>query len=523
MIKGALFDIDDTLYSHVLKAVPKATLKALDKLREKGIKTGICTSRVSAEMGNFPDELWNRIDCKILGTGAITMIEDEYYKAYTIDRKLVRRYTDYFREKNISYDYTDLNGDLFYWGDQDRVNEGRYLKLASGKVMFKEYEDEDITTLFFFEASDEEYEYIQNIDPEIQISRWGNSGNICAKLVDKSFGLLKFCQMYSFTTDEVVAAGDGGNDDVMLAMAGIGIATDDAKENTKKAADYICEKPIEDGGLYDALVDLKIIEEDRYSPKMFVFDYDSTLYDHKMKMMHENTLKSLKELKRNGYKLCLNSSRSIAECVNIPEQIKDMMDAVILSNGAYIIKDKEVKVTYLEDELVRRVIDYFDHNDITYRYVLGNGTGYLNRHDDDKEALFYRLYRMIPEIKKYEGERVIHFLYYCDEEKYREISGLAAQAENCFLYLAGEISPKGKTKGKGMHEVMKEYGFSEDEVCAFGDGGNDVDMMRMAGLGIAMGNGKRECKDAADYIAADISDDGLYKALRHFGFVGDLG
>ena len=41
MIKGALFDIDDTLYSHKIKAVPSLTLKALDKLREKGIKIGV--------------------------------------------------------------------------------------------------------------------------------------------------------------------------------------------------------------------------------------------------------------------------------------------------------------------------------------------------------------------------------------------------------------------------------------------------------------------------------------------------
>ena len=57
MIKGALFDIDDTLYSHELHAVPKATLKALDKLRAKGIKIGICTSRVAAEMLEIPEEL----------------------------------------------------------------------------------------------------------------------------------------------------------------------------------------------------------------------------------------------------------------------------------------------------------------------------------------------------------------------------------------------------------------------------------------------------------------------------------
>jgi len=519
MIKGALFDIDDTLYSHTLNRVPGATLKALDKLKEKGIKIGICTSRVNAEMGSFPEELWNRIDCKVLGTGAITMIEDRYYKAYTIDRELVKKYTDYFNERHINYDYTDINGDLYYWGNPDYVNKGRYLKMAGGKVMFKEYEDEDITNLFFFEATDEEYEHIQTIDPDIQISRWGNSGNICAKLVDKSFGLLKFCQMYSLTTDEVVAAGDGGNDDVMLEMAGIGIATDDAKDNTKKAADYICDKSIEDGGLYDALVDLKIIDEDRYEPKMFVFDYDSTLYDHKEGKIQENTLKALKELKENGKILCLNTSRSLAECINIPEEIKQMMNTIILSNGAMIITGNESKTTYINDEEVKKIIDYCDRNKLTYRYVLGNGTGYLNKHDEDKENLFYRLYRMIPDIKKYEGEKIIHLLIYADFDGQHEISEIIQESEICYLGLACEVSPKGYTKGSATLMVMEGYGLKREETCAFGDGGNDIEMIKAAGLGVAMGNGRQELKNEADYIAHDISDDGLYRTMKHFGFV----
>jgi len=173
----------------------------------------------------------------------------------------------------------------------------------------------------------------------------------------------------------------------------------------------------------------------------------------------------------------------------------------------------------LDDDLVKNVINYFDNNDITYRYVLDNGVGYLNRHDEDKEMLFYRLYNMIPEVKKYEGERIIHLLYYSDDVQHREIVKLATNAENCYMGLASEISPKDRSKGTGMYDVMNDYGFKKDEVCAFGDGGNDIEMLKMAGLGIAMGNGRQECKDAADYIADDISKDGLYKAIKHFGFL----
>ena len=103
MIKGALFDIDNTLFSHRLGRVPKATIKALRKLRAKGIKTGICTSRAIAEMSSIPSYLLDLIDCKIIGTGAITMIDDKYFKSYTLDHEYVKAYVKYFKENGLSY------------------------------------------------------------------------------------------------------------------------------------------------------------------------------------------------------------------------------------------------------------------------------------------------------------------------------------------------------------------------------------------------------------------------------------
>ena len=125
MIKGILFDIDDTLFSHETDQVPRQTLKALDKLKEKGYKLGVCTSRIAAEMGRFPRDFLDRFDCKIVGTGATTIVEGDYFKSYTIDINKARAYTDYFEQHDISYHYADINGDVYYWGDLDEVNNGR--------------------------------------------------------------------------------------------------------------------------------------------------------------------------------------------------------------------------------------------------------------------------------------------------------------------------------------------------------------------------------------------------------------
>ena len=309
---------------------------------------------------------------------------------------------------------------------------------------------------------------------------------------------------------------------MMLEMAGIGIATDDAKENTKASADYVCRKSIEDGGLYDALVDLKIIEEDLFEPKMFSFDLDSTLFDHKYCRISDLTVRSLKALKEKGMILCLNTSRSYEELYNIPAEVLDLMDDLCLLDGAYIRSRTGCDVAYLKEENVRRIISFMDERGITYRYCTDDGKGYLNQQDENKEALFFRLYRMIPEIKKYGGEKVVQFLYYATGEL-REQTIAMAKEESCFLLnFGGEISPAGTSKGEGMLKIAGKYGISRENICAFGDSYNDIDMLQKAGLGIAMGNGQRECKDAADYVAEDISEEGFYKALLHFGFIDEL-
>ena len=69
----------------------------------------------------------------------------------------------------------------------------------------------------------------------------------------------------------------------------------------------------------------------------------------------------------------------------------------------------------------------------------------------------------------------------------------------------------------GIEKVLAHYGIDRSETMAFGDGENDVDMFRVVGTAVCMGNGCQEAKDAADYVTDDIDNDGIWKALVHFG------
>ena len=64
--------------------------------------------------------------------------------------------------------------------------------------------------------------------------------------------------------------------------------------------------------------------------------------------------------------------------------------------------------------------------------------------------------------------------------------------------------------------MIRAHGIDLAETMAFGDGQNDIEMLRHAGIGVAMGNAADEVKRSADYVTTGVDRAGIAKALRHF-------
>ncbi|GAA6292156.1 Cof-type HAD-IIB family hydrolase [Enterocloster asparagiformis] len=83
-----------------------------------------------------------------------------------------------------------------------------------------------------------------------------------------------------------------------------------------------------------------------------------------------------------------------------------------------------------------------------------------------------------------------------------------------------EIIPTGVSKGEALKRIMEETGIQTSEVAVFGDGENDIDMIKTAGYGFAMGNAFPSVKQAAFAVTASNNQDGIAKALRFFAELG---
>lgn len=79
-----------------------------------------------------------------------------------------------------------------------------------------------------------------------------------------------------------------------------------------------------------------------------------------------------------------------------------------------------------------------------------------------------------------------------------------------------EVLPPGASKGKALKVLLGELGVAPETVLAIGDGENDIEMLQLAGIGIAVGNAHESLKQVADYVVGANDTDGVAEAVERF-------
>uniref|UniRef100_UPI003593C709 HAD-IIB family hydrolase n=1 Tax=Carnobacterium alterfunditum TaxID=28230 RepID=UPI003593C709 len=83
-----------------------------------------------------------------------------------------------------------------------------------------------------------------------------------------------------------------------------------------------------------------------------------------------------------------------------------------------------------------------------------------------------------------------------------------------------ELLPQKANKGEALTGLAEKLGFSMDEVMAIGDGENDLDMMKVAGTSIAMGNAVDSIMQTATHVTRSNQEDGVAHAIYEWALKG---
>ena len=276
--------------------------------------------------------------------------------------------------------------------------------------------------------------------------------------------------------------------------------------------------------------------------KAVFFDIDGTLLNDR-KNVQQSTLKAINSLKKQGIFVGVATGRGPGFVQPYLENLG--LDFAISYNGQYIFtRDQVLYHNQMAVSTVYRLIRYA--NDHRREISLGTASGLVgsriinmgtSRFGQVVSTLVPKRWAKAVErsfkhfIRRFKPQNLNGLLAIMRQPIYQVVfvatEGETANIQNAFPCIkvtrsspySADLISKGQSKVKGIERVGEMFGFSLDEVMAFGDSDNDIEMLSGVGISVAMGNAIESVKSVATYTTDTNNNDGISKALAHYGLI----
>lgn len=256
--------------------------------------------------------------------------------------------------------------------------------------------------------------------------------------------------------------------------------------------------------------------------KAVFFDVDSTIYSHAIHDAVPSTKIALNRLHKNDIKVGIATSRCRFEMKNTPAFFREFpFSGMIFDGGALVMEqDRMISGKYIKHEDVLRVLAYAKEHELSVRYSTFDGDYFAFEPKPEDKDLFFYLYLNTPIVKPYEDDEVLNILLYVDSKQHHEVISSMLKGTSIIDHeRVLEINSGMIDKSDGVNILANQWGLSMDEIMCFGDGYNDVNFLKAAGVGVAMGNGCEAVKEVADFVTDTIDDDGVFIALKKYNVI----
>ncbi|WP_274307270.1 Cof-type HAD-IIB family hydrolase [Solibacillus daqui] len=254
--------------------------------------------------------------------------------------------------------------------------------------------------------------------------------------------------------------------------------------------------------------------------KIIFFDVDGTITNYKDGTIPESTKMAIRQLTTSGMKVVAATGRPLSMCGEIAEL---GVDTFITANGAYVThRGTCIHKTVLPSETVNKFTKFAfqEQNALTYY----SEKLHMNevQHPKVMKALYetLRLEEFPPIYKAVDLNETYLLCLFADDteiEKYKShFPKIHYKRWHSYIVnvLVDEVS-----KSVAIKKVLNYFGLTKEEAIAFGDGENDVDMLELVDLGIAMGNANETLKSIANFVTKDSSEDGIALALKKYDLI----
>lgn len=267
--------------------------------------------------------------------------------------------------------------------------------------------------------------------------------------------------------------------------------------------------------------------------KLIALDLDGTALNKEKKFSRE-TRQAFAEADKNGINIVIATGRAYN---SLPEELFSVKEIkyAVTSNGAVITELKTKKVIYencLSLSSINQIIKLAEEEYVSAEVCI-SGKAYIDQKDYDEIMKENRTNRDIDYIKntrtpvndiwcfaKTNGSVENICLYYSGDEEKSEWYGKLQQIDNILVTSSfpnnHEIGGATTSKAGALKALMKKLNLDESKLMAVGDSFNDFDMIKLAEVGVVMGNAPEELRNAADYVTDTNANEGVAKAIRKY-------
>lgn len=272
----------------------------------------------------------------------------------------------------------------------------------------------------------------------------------------------------------------------------------------------------------------------KYKVRMIAFDLDGTLLTTDKRLTDE-TRRTLEQAAKRGILLVPATGRPLT---GMPAEVLGIAGVryAITANGARVVSAEDGKILrekLISVEKARKVLDIYGEYD-ALREIYYDGQGYMEARQmeqldhyvpDPNMAKYMRNTRKcVPDLmEKFRQENramdKVQAVFACAGEKeqaFRRIWEMEGVEATGALSYNIEVTAGGINKGEALLWLAGELGIDREEILAFGDGVNDADMIRAAGIGAAMEVSVPEVRAAADILAGSNDEDGVARAIQRY-------
>lgn len=267
--------------------------------------------------------------------------------------------------------------------------------------------------------------------------------------------------------------------------------------------------------------------------KLIATDMDGTLLDPKGQLDLPRLEKILDQLEERGIRFVIATGNEIHRVKQLLGHLTERV-VLIVANGARIFEGNQLlQAQTWDDAMVNRALEFFKGRECQDQFVVTSMNGGFVK----EGTVFTELDKfMTPEMIEKFYQRM-HFVDEFDSSLFggvlkmsmvvgEERSDVVVQEINDLFdghvravssgYGCIDILQDGIHKAWGLEELLKRWDLKPEQIMAFGDSENDIEMLELAGVSYAMENAEETVKEVATQIAPANSQAGVYQVLENW-------